>query len=237
MKMRVPGTPIRLAITCAFLLTACALGQDRGGTPPGYGIMVIGDVFSKADASGSLEYWGACNSKEFYPDFPKLKRISDHQGSPVDLLREIFSVDPKMRVSQDTDGKIRMVEEDVPTDLLEVEIDHVQFPVEYHGPNAAIVAIMQTPEVMAFRRKHNVGPPAGLGDIAGYPSETYDPAKGRVYGGLHDVTVKQALDHVLGRFHGFWLYENCKSPGGGRIVFFDFFENAPNAALAQIEKK
>jgi hypothetical protein len=45
-----------------------------------------------------------------------------------------------------------MIEEDVPTDLLEVKIDHVWFPVEYHGPDAAIIAILKTPEVMAFRK-------------------------------------------------------------------------------------
>ena len=236
MKIRVLVTPVRLAITYVFMLTACLLGQDRGGTPPGDGRILIGGIFSKADASGSLEYWGVCNFKELYPDFPKLKRISRHEGSAVELLRELFSVNPQMRVSQDADGKIRMVEEDVPTDLLDVKIDHVQFPVEYHGPNAAIVAIMQTPEVRAFLREHNVGPGPNMGDIAGYPSEAYAPEKPRVHGSLHHVTVRQALDYVLGTFHGFWLYENCKNPGGGRIVFFDFIENDPNAALVQTQK-
>lgn len=57
MKLRVPVTPIRLGITFAFVLAAPLLAQDRGGTPPGDGQMLIGGVFSKADASGSLEYW------------------------------------------------------------------------------------------------------------------------------------------------------------------------------------
>jgi len=198
--------------------------------------MFIGGVFSKADASGSLEYWGACDFKKFYPDFPKLKRIPSHEGSAVELLREIFSVNPHMRVSQDADGKIRMVEEDVPTDLLDVKINHVQFPVEYHGPNAAIVAIMHTPEVREFLREHNVGPGPDLGDIAGYPSEAYAPNVRRVHGDLHQVTVRQALDYVLETFHGFWLYENCKSPGGGRIVFFDFIQNVSSATLVPTPK-
>jgi hypothetical protein len=236
MKMGVLVTPVRLAIICAFVQAACLLGQDRGGTPPAVGRTQIGGVFSKADASGSLEYWGVCNVKDFYPDFPKLKKISGTKDSVVESLREIFSVDPKMRVTQDADGKIRMIEEDVPSDLLDVRINHVRFPVEYHGPNAAVGAILKTPEVMAFRREHNIGPHADLGDIFGYPSETYAPERPRVKGDLHDVTVREALDYVLLTFHGFWLYENCKGPREGRIVFFAFFENEPKAAPVQTQK-
>ena len=234
-KVRLLIIPVQLTIACAFMLTAYSLGQDRGGMPPGDGYM-IGRVFSKEDASGSLEYWGVCNFKELYPDFPKLKRISGHEGSAVELLREIFSVNPYMKVSQDADGKIRMVEEDVPTDLLDVKIDHIQFPVKYTGPDAAILAIMHTPEVRDFLSKHNVGPAPNLGDIAGYSRQDYNAPMRRVYGNLHDVTVRQALDYVLGRFHGFWFYENCKSTEGGRIVFFGFIENVPKEFLVQTQK-
>jgi len=234
MKMRVLVTPAQLAITCAFVLTACLLCQDRGGTPPVYGGMQVGGIFTKADASGSLEYWGSCPVKDFYSDFPKLKKISGNKDSVLESLREMFSVDPKMRVNQDADGKIRMIEEDVPDDLLKVKIHDLRFPAEYHGPDAAIVAILETSEVTTFRREHNIGT---LGDVgAGLPSEAYAPDKPRVYGHLHDVTVKQALDYILQTFHGFWLYENCKVPGDSRIVYFAFFENAPSAAPALTQK-
>ena len=95
MKMRVLVTLARLAILWAFVMGGCLLGQDRGGTPPGDGQTLIGGVFSKAGASGSLEYWGVCNFKEFYPDFPKLKKISGNEGSVVESLREVFSLDPR----------------------------------------------------------------------------------------------------------------------------------------------
>jgi predicted transcriptional regulator len=44
------------------------------------------------------------------------------------------------------------------------------------------------------------------------------------------VTVREALDYVLQTFPGFWLYENCQSTGGHRIVHFDFVENTPSVA-------
>ncbi|MGO9086484.1 MAG: hypothetical protein ACLQBK_14750 [Candidatus Sulfotelmatobacter sp.] len=236
MKIVYRVTPVKLAITCTFMLAACLLGQDRGGTSLGEARMRIGDVFSKADASGSLEYWGVCNFKELYPDFPKLRVVPVHEGSPVELLREMFSVDHQMRVSQDSDGKIRMVETDVPSDLLDVKIHELRWLTGYHGPNIAITAILKTPEVITFRREHNIGPEAEWGPLFGLPSEAVDLKRPSLIGGLHDVTVRQALDHVLLAFHGFWWYENCKNPGGGRIVNFGFLENEPSAVPVETQK-
>ena len=218
-----------------FLLT----GAEQRRCTPGDGRILIGGVFSKAHASGSLEYWGVCNSKEFYPDFPKLKKTPGQDGPAVELLQAMFSADPYMRVSRDADGKIRMVEEDVPSDLLDVKISHLRFPAEYHGPNIAVIAIMKTPEVMAFRREDNIGPDVdwgGGGPGFGFPSDAFAPSKPSVIGDLHDVTVKEALDYVLLTFHGFWFYENCKSPAGGRTVLLGFFENVPDAAPVQTQK-
>ena len=236
MKMRVLVTPVRLAIISAFVLAACLLGQDRGGTSTGEGRTLIGGVFSNAHASGSLEYWGVCNFKEFYPDFPKLRAKSRHEGSAVESLQEMFSVDPKMRVSQDTDGKIRMIEEDVPSDLLDVRIHHLRFPPEYHGPQVAVSVILHSPEVIAFRREHNIGPEVDWGPGFSFPSNAFAADKPSVLGDLDDVTVGQALDYVLLTFRGFWLYENCQRPGGGRIVWLGFFENVPAAVLMQTQK-
>jgi hypothetical protein len=197
--------------------------------------MQIGRVFSESDAAGSLEYWGVCN-KEFYPDYPKLRATSDPEASAVESLRKMFSVDPKMRVSQDADGKIRMIEQDVPNDLLDVKIHHLHFPVEYHGPAIAVITILKTPEVIAFRREHNIWPVADWFPGISFPSDAFAVDKPSVYGDLHDVTVRQALDYVLETFHGFWLYENCKGPGGDRTVLIGFLENVPSAVFVQTQK-
>jgi hypothetical protein len=234
--MKVVIILVRLAkrvIVGSVLSAACLLCQDRGGTPPGDGRALIGSVFSKANLSGSLEYWGKCNFKDFYPDYPKLKAVSRHGGSAVELLREMSSVDPEMRVSQDANGKIRMIEEDVPNDLLNVKIKHLRFPSEYHGPNVAIEAILHSPEVIAFREQHNIGPVGDWSTNFPFPSDAVVIDKRSVYGDLNDVTVEQALDHVLQTFQGFWLYENCKSQEGGRTVLFGFIENIPNASAAR----
>jgi hypothetical protein len=221
---------IRLAITFTFMLTACSIGQDRGGTPPGDGRMLIGGVFSKAQASGSLEYWGVCNFKELYPDFPKLRAVSSQEGqegSVLESLREMFSADPEMRVSRDTDGKIRMIEDDVPTDLLDVKIQHLKWLAGSHGPNMAVRAILISPEVIAFRREHDIGPESEWGTSVPATNDALAVNKPSVWGDLYGVTVRQALDYILATFQGFWLYENCKNPEGGRTIHLGFIENAP----------
>lgn len=190
----------------------------------------MGRVLSKAHASGSLEYWGVCNYHEVYPDFPKLRAVADRAGSsPVELLREMFSVDPEMRVNQDADGKIRMKEEDVPSDVLDIRIHHFRFTGKYHGPNAAVVTILNAPELIAFRREHKIGPEADRGPGFGLSSEAFGSKKPKLSADLYDVTVRQALDYILETFHGFWLYENCKDPERGRMMYLGFFENEPEA--------
>jgi hypothetical protein len=228
------STALKLKMMPLFFLLASCLGQDRGGTHPSVGRAVIGGVFSKAKASGSLEYWGVCDFKNYYPDFPKLRAVPGPQGSAVELLREMFFVDdPEMRVSQDADGRIRMIEEDVPSDLLDVRIPHLQFTGEYHGIKFAIVTILKTPEVIAFRKEHKIGPESDWGPGFSLNHSAFAPEVPRVLGDLHDVTVRQALDYILQTVQGFWLYENCKNSEGGRNVIFGLIENVPDAALQQ----
>jgi hypothetical protein len=227
MNMSVLITSVKLSITCTIMLVTCLLAQDRGGTPPGDGRILLGGVFSKAHASGSLEYRGVCNFRRFYPDFPKIRAVPNHEGSPVELLREMFSVDPEMRVSQDADGTIRMIEEDVPSDLLDLKIHQLTWLAGFHGPNMAITAIMKTPEVIAFRKDHNLGPAAEWTTSFSWTGDALASGKPSLTGSLHDVTVRQALDYLLQTFHGFWLYENCNNPEGGRLMHVEFLEDAP----------
>jgi hypothetical protein len=44
-------------------------------------------------------------------------------------------------------------------------------------------------------------------------------------GELNNVTVAQALDHVLQTFPGFWLYQNCHNPDEARKISVRFLNN------------
>jgi hypothetical protein len=86
-------------------------------------------------------------------------------------------------------------------------------------------AIIKTPEVIAFRREHNIGPEydwqPGFSLVGPIPNSS-------VTGDLYDVTVRRALDYVLKTYPGFWRYENCQDPSGVRSVYIGFVQNIPN---------
>jgi hypothetical protein len=143
----------------------------------------------------------------------------------------MFANVPHMRVTQERRGMVRMVETDVPTDILDFKVHHLSFFSSAdpsgnrasHGPHMALLAILMNPEVRAFREAHNIGPDSEFSSGFSMPGDAMSN-KPIVYGNLDDVTVSQALDHVLQTFPGFWVYENCVNKQGERTVRFSFFE-------------
>jgi hypothetical protein len=213
----------RAMLVSALMLVSSCVGQDRAGVDSRVAPLLIMNVLSAAHVSGSLEYWGRCGPRVWQPDIPKIRELSDYSGSPREVLQRMFADDPKMRVTQEPGGTIRMIETDVPSDLLDVKISHISFTVHApanvgNGANSALILILSTPEVKAFRKAHNIGP---LGDA--FPAPGNSGSGRRAYGELDNVTVSQALDYVLQIFPGILIYENCLTEEGGRSVFFNFY--------------
>jgi hypothetical protein len=211
----------RLTMASLLFLIGSCLSQDKGGVDQTVALPVVQKILSRAQLSGSLEFWGLCDSK-LRSEFPRLRPISGHEGSALDALQEVFADDTKMRVTQESDGKIRMVETDVPKDLLEVKIHHLSFPSDYHSGAMALYAIVNTPEVIDFMDR-NIGRKVAW-EGWGLPGQIviHGPS---VPGELNDVTVAQALDYVLHTFPGFWMYQNCHDSEGNRKISVGFFNN------------
>jgi len=212
--------PSGVLAMCVFI-TASSPGQER--------VQSISDVLSRADLSGSISYWSPekCRPEPFrFPAFPKLVPAT-YSGSPVDSLREMFAGDPKMVVNQEPNGHVRLVEQDVPTDMLDVKIHHVSFDAEvtgtdfFRGPIMAMWPVLLTREVQDYANEHDLGPILSR-RVPG------NAAEGRhAHGELNDVTVSQALDYLSHTFPGYWIYGNCLNADGKREVNFSFIENAP----------
>jgi hypothetical protein len=160
------------------------------------------------------------------PAFPVLSYPSNDSGSAAEVLRKLFSKDPWMRVTQEPNGLIRMVETDVPTDLLDVTISHLSFkPAAMGGgPNNALYLVLSAPEVKAYRKEHNIGPFSDSWIAPGDSSSSQ-----RVSGDLYNVTVRKALDYILQFYPGFWIYENCLDSvtKSGRDVDLGLYIAAP----------
>jgi hypothetical protein len=153
-------------------------------------------------------------------------------GSVREILQNMLAVNSKIRVTQDAAGMIRMVEADVPTDILEVKIHHISFPAStsisfdqsqetmyLQGPYWALTTILTTPEVTAFEKAHHVADGASR-----MPGNALSRLKSpEVTGELNDVTVSQALDYVLKTFPGYWVYEDASCEDGSRRIRIEFY--------------
>ncbi len=217
-----------LTLSLTLAMVANCWGQGRVEIAGEDSRSSITDVLSKAKVSGSLAYWGRCGNHEARSDLPNVRSRPKDSGSasPVQALREMFADDPKMHVTQEADGMIRMFESDVPRDLLDVRINHILFKGAegrngiWH-PREARRMLVGEPEVRAFMRTYNIGWAADVESI----NDIYAPFSDRphVSGDLYDATLAEAMDCVLKSFPGFWVYENCRKEDGTRVVFFEIF--------------
>jgi hypothetical protein len=215
----------RLTAASAFLLLTVCVGQAGSGVEAVIDLQLVHRILGSAQVPGSLAY-SSCGFRKRAPapdDLPAMRVLPDYSGPPKEVLQKIFADDSRMRVTQDEGGTIRMMETDVPRDLLDVKISHIAFDLSGRaakmlgGTNGALVLILSTPEVKTFRKAHNIEP---------FPDAWKGPSDGsnsrRVSGDLHNVTVSEGLDYVLQTFPGFWVYENCGSEEGERSVYFNF---------------
>jgi hypothetical protein len=211
-----------IASTTCFLLTSCIAQDTR--VDPRLTASFIGTLLNNAKTSGSLVYSGRCDNNGGSSDLPELRMPLNRDVSSLQILREMFIGDPKMQVVQESDGKIRMVERDVPTDILDLKIRHISFtthPDPINSAGLAMWAIRGAPEVQAFMKSGNIGPPPRDVYRLTTPAPPVDAP--RISGDLENVTVSQALDYILETYPGFWAYENCQGERGGRTIFLRFF--------------
>ena len=229
----------RIGMAVLLALVGSCLGQEKGGVDQRAARPEVQRILSIEGRSGSLEYWGFCDPDKDWPDFPEPRSVSNRKGSALDLLQWMFADDAKMQVTQESDGKIRMVEADVPQDLLQVKIHHISFSMPYtngaiaHSGPMAVYALLNTPEVIAFMDQ-NIGrkvPWEGWGMPGALVLE------GPSVPELNDVTVEQALNEVLQTFPGFWSYQNCHDPQGRRKISVGFDINLPPDNYAPLPKK
>jgi len=214
---------IATVIAALILITPC-MGQDTGKVNPAWTAALIGGVLTKAHASGSLIYRGQCQDRGSTWDLPTVSRPKQNDIPPVQMLRDMFADDPKMHVTQDANGNIRMVEADVSHDLLDLRIVQVPFSSDpgIDDPRWAISQIMTTPDVKNYMTVNNIGPVVPDFRLFIGPSS---PSAPKISSDLHFVTVSEALDYILKTYPGFWAYEECPGENGGRKVFFQFFSD------------
>ncbi|MGD0758934.1 MAG: hypothetical protein ABR921_08520 [Candidatus Sulfotelmatobacter sp.] len=221
----------RVALSLVFVLLLPCLSQQVGlrfNDSP----QLLRDVLKDAHVSGSVVFSGGCKFQDRNGPLPHVGMRRDF-GSVRETLQHMLAVNSKIRVTQDSDGMVRIAEAGVATDILDVKIHHLSFPAStpqsfddfpgplyMHGPFVALMAILATPEVTAFQEAHHID----FDSTSRVPGNLFSPAKSpEVSGELSDVTLSEALDYVLKTFPGYWVYEDASCENGSRSVRFEFY--------------
>lgn len=212
--------PCRATFIMAFVLMAPCLAQQviwKFDDSP----LRLRDVLIDARISGSLAYSASCKFQVGRFPVPPHIGTPKRSGSLTEVLQSMFGENSTIRVTQDPKGLVRMVDANVPTDILDVRIHHVTFAGEgidpiMGGAALAMMTILNTPEVRAFMETHDIT--TGAFRVVGA-----NPNQPRVRGELKDVTVSEAFDYVLKTVPGYWVYENCTTPEGARSANFRFY--------------
>jgi hypothetical protein len=147
----------------------------------------------------------------------------------------MLASDSTMQVTEGPAGVVRMIETDVPTDVLKIRIDHISFdngqpggPRPTNSPNIALLYITGTPEIKSFMQSNDAVWPYGgiIGDsIPKVPTTLSPEERSHILGPLDNVTFAEAMDYVLGHFPGIWIYENCpRTKSRQRMIYFRFYQ-------------
>jgi hypothetical protein len=143
----------RLTFVALFMLAITCVAQQQPTIESTQAARDIGTVLYRAHTSGSLAYWGDCRSNGAIFDFPRLRFPSHKDAPPIQLLREMFVDYPKMRVTQERNGNIRMIQSDIPQDLLDFRLSHVSFGSRNNpltSPIMVLWMLLASPDVKAF---------------------------------------------------------------------------------------
>jgi hypothetical protein len=191
------------------------------------------EVLDKAKLSGSLEFTGWYEPG--YPRyFPQFHSPAMSEGTPLQILRDMFADNLAVRVTQDSDGTIRMIENGVLADLLNVRISHISFDgygshtaneeAGEYTPNGALYVILQAPEVVAFMKARGIATPTGGGAVPGGVAPMTHRLP-HISGSMDDLTLAEALDRVLKTFPGLWIYKSCaRNDTKKRVIYIRFYQ-------------
>ncbi len=108
-----------------FVSVTTLLGQEGQGSAAWARLQRIDRVLRSAHSSGSLVYQGYCGNT--LPEAPPVRSLSDDSGAPIAVLQKMLGNPPDVLVTQEPNGMVRMVQTNVPTDLLDLRIQHMAF--------------------------------------------------------------------------------------------------------------
>jgi hypothetical protein len=239
---------LRLLLVSIFFISPAVPAQGQDVLPRKTALVrplqPVLEVLRRAGVSGSLELSAHCENRGIVlgavPLLPRLHVSEVSNSSPLEALRGMFADDPAMHVTQNGDDTIRMIEGGVPSNLLSTRIKHIHLEsmrlpsqnATFVASNAMLHVILDAPELVAsMEANHIVFPFNGQGGSFGI--ESVPESAPRFSVDMDNLTLAEALDKVLEKFPGLWIYETCTRAGEKNSVvgiwYFDLQSPGPYA--------
>ncbi len=189
----------------------------------------VGEMFYLTKSSGSMTLGGTCEGTSA-DNVVASDALTFPPKGPFNNLGEaltaVSQIDSHIAWANDANGLTRVQDARVSNGVLGLRLRRVHFGGEVDA-SSAIQVVMSAPEVREHFKENNIedgAPTIGLmsGSTKGMPKLTGD---------LLDVTVAEALDHIVRFFPGLWIYKECRSGSSKRVTVRGFsVPSAKNAA-------
>jgi hypothetical protein len=204
--------------------------SDKNPSPVGHMEGVIDylrPALTYVGGAARVYYAGECRSAEKdlsgvqYLLFPSVYlQPPSQRATGITAVRQIFRDDPRVTITQDRSGVLRLTIGSVSTAILQTRIPALTLsPDDQYSAPSAVVAIGSTPEIVTAERSLHLGQPFRIIDII---------VSGPIEGAPHlprlmqNVTMDEALDTVVRTFKGMVLYGTCKLPDGKELFKPDY---------------
>ena len=162
-----------------------------------------------------IYYLGSCKKEGDYymVSFPRVRVEPPLRKDDTGLatIREVFRNDSSVKVSEGTDGIIRIVIGQLPANILDTKISIVTFDQDQqYTESLALTRIQSSKEVQEAKRIQGIR----LDGIPLYMSAVKPPIAGahHLNPSMVNLTLDQALDSVAQTFGGIVLYGACVTP-------------------------
>lgn len=134
-------------------------------------------------------------------------------------LRSMLANDKRFQVKTDPDGAVRVFEAGMPNDVLNIRVKRVEFSEEQRfNDKDAMSQVLQAPEVQSYFEAHNIVQPIDLGGLV----SGSDPRFPHLESAIENMTVLDALKHLLLVFGEIGVYKEAVDTRGHRVVSISF---------------